>query len=95
MPRSSSSSSGVGSSSSGVGFFGLLTLLQLRSSERCVMNAVSRYGRILARRADGAEACVVLANPPSAEDVRRLVALAAMPGLVDATWTAAPGTSSR
>lgn len=51
--------------------------------------------RILARRPDGNEACAVFANPPTAEDVRRLLELAAMPGLVDAEWSATPGSSSR
>lgn len=38
---------------------------------------------------------MVLTNPPTAEDVRRLVHVAAMPGLVDAEWSATPGTDSR
>ncbi len=51
--------------------------------------------RVLARTPEGAEACEVYGNPPSAEDLRRLAALAAMPGLREAEWSASPGTSPR
>ena len=50
---------------------------------------------ILATTPEGSEAAMVLSQPLTAESVRRLAALAAMPGLSDAEWTAAPGTSPR
>lgn len=38
--------------------------------------------------------CAV-ADEPTAEDLRRLAAVAAMPGLAGATWTGAPGDRAR
>ncbi|MCA1572570.1 MAG: hypothetical protein LC798_20175 [Chloroflexi bacterium] len=45
--------------------------------------------------AEGHRAAFVVGNPPTAEDVRRLVALGSMPGLRGAEWAATPGASLR
>jgi len=52
---------------------------------------------VLAHRPDGFEAACVLETPLSAESLRRLAALAAMPGLTgaDVEWSASPGSSPR
>jgi hypothetical protein len=62
-----------------------------RSSPRSVGSSV----RVLAQRDDGALACFVVTNPPTAQDTERIALLAALPGLSSATWTTEPGTSSR
>lgn len=50
---------------------------------------------VTATTPEGKRAAFVVADPPTGGDIDRLAGLAAMPGLRDATWTAAPGTSSR
>jgi len=52
---------------------------------------------ILARTEGGSEAAFVLDCPPTVEGLRRLAALASMPGLTgpETTWTATPGRGPR
>lgn len=50
---------------------------------------------VTATTAEGRRAAFVVADPPTAEDRRRLAGLAAMPGLRSAEWSAAAGTDVR
>lgn len=50
---------------------------------------------VTATTPEGHRAAFVVADPPTATDVERLAGLAAMPGLREATWSAAVGTDLR
>ena len=50
---------------------------------------------VTATTPEGHQAAFVAQNPPTAGEVERLALLGALPGLRDAEWTVAPGTSSR
>ena len=50
---------------------------------------------VLAVTPEGHHAAMVLANPPTADDIARLAMLGSMPGLAHATWTATEGDSPR
>lgn len=50
---------------------------------------------VTATTPEGHRAAFVVADPPAAEDLAWWAALAAEPGLRDATWAGAAGESSR